>query len=798
MKFYVHARRMAKHLRSLTTCLALLLTAACASRPASAPAGAVAAGAGSADVAAGADNAADVAPALDATATADAATVADAPVALPGDSAGPAGNGPRLARIHLSSKINLQGQCAVKLLPAATSGQSDFFNSADSVVCDQVDLALPMVVQCKVPVGQWLVFATVYKSGGKFQGGGMACSATNAAWVVSSAAEAPLVQDIDLVLGGPEQLHACFPSQTGAPLPSKSAFSEVISVATPPTAAGGAHLVQGVVWDQRWWVAGSQDGIVSFDFPKAVPNPAPSLQNWQVHGEAFCDRLARAGNVLFCSSRSAVVKAVVIGPAQTILAKHVISLADSPCVEGMAPANGLLYLAAHGQGLRAVSATAPFALKVVNNPPELNDAWDVAALPPGSDETGDRLLVADGMNGLRLLDVSGAKALAPVVLASLPLPGRAAFLDVKDGNVAVGALGGGVHLVTVSPMNQLILRGSAQLPGDVYGVALHGTRLVGAAGHQVVAWLMPATGQQGPLAVAGLLPSKFYALDVKSFGADLLSAEFQAVRHLTLDAQLQQPAALVVPLLVTAPATKVGDAIQTSLRLTNLGSAPATFGKFMFREVKGGNGVPLPTPQPLAPGQSVTLPIAALKTLKGLQEHELGLASNDPTQPQVGVMLIEVTWLQPGDALPVVQYQDAAGKLVDVNKLFQGKVGVLIVGAHTCPVAFLGLAAAGAALQPLLQDGQVAAAAVDPWDLPSAPEAMALTLPFPMLYSPLTTSDGHDASEVLDTKLGQPIKYGPPMPIVYVVGKDGKIAFAQWGWETGLVLEAIQAAKGKP
>ncbi len=782
---------MAQHSRSLTICLALLLTTACSARSASAPVR---------DAEVAPVDAADIALALDATAAPELGESADADGPIDTDVvADSAADGPHIARIHLSSLAQLQGQCTVKLLPANSLGPGDFSDPANSVVCDTVDLALPMVVECAIPAGKWFVFASTFSSNAGFQGGGMACSATGKAWTVSSAAGTPLVQDVDLVLSGPkEKIQSCFPIQTGPPFAGKSAFSEVVSVATPPTAAGGAHLLQAVVWDQRMWVAGAQDGIVSFDFPKTPPNPAPSLQNWQVHGEAFCDRLARADNVVFCSSRSALVKAVSLGPEQAVLSKTLISLDDSPCVEGMAASNGLLYLAAHGQGLRAISATAPFAAKVVQNPPELNDAWDIAALQVGSAGNGHRLLVADGANGLRLLDVEGAKALAPIVLASLPLPGRAAFLDVKDNRVAVGALGGGVHLVDVTPQNKLILLGSSQLPSDVYGVALHGSRLVAASGHQVVAWLMPAIGQQGPLQVAGLLPSKYFALDVKSFGADLLSAEFQAVRLLKLDATMQQAAALVVPLLVTAPATKVGDAIQTSLRLTNLGGSPATFGKLLFREVKGAAGLELSTPQPLGPGQSVTLPIAAPKTIKGLQEHELALSTNDPSQLQVGVMLIEVTWLQPGDPLPVVQYQDAAGKLVDVNKLFQGKVGVLIVGAHTCQVAFLGLASAGTALLPLLLDGQIAAAAVDPWDLPSVPEAKALTLPFPMLYSPLTTPDGHDGSEVLDSKLGQPIKYGPPMPIVYVVGKDGKIALAQWGWETGLILDAIQAAKGKP
>ena len=104
-------------------------------------------------------------------------------------------------------------------------------------------------------------------------------------------------------------------------------------------------------------------------------------------------------------------------------------------------------------------------------------------------------------------------------------------------------------------------------------------------------------------------------------------------------------------------------------------------------------------------------------------------------------------------------------------------------------------ASAATALGPLLKSGEIGAFAIDPWDKPGVAESAALDLPFPMLFSPLNTNDGHDWSEVLDLKLGQAVKEGPPMPIVYVVDKAGLIVHAGWGWQTSEVLAALTQAK---
>ncbi len=154
--------------------------------------------------------------------------------------------------------------------------------------------------------------------------------------------------------------------------------------------------------------------------------------------------------------------------------------------------------------------------------------------------------------------------------------------------------------------------------------------------------------------------------------------------------------------------------------------------------------------------------------------------------------------LHSGDVLPSLNFEDATGKLVSVNSYFAGKVGVLLVAAHTCPVAFLGLASAAQVLQPWLTTDAVHVPAINPWDKPQMPKTAAMTLPFDVLCAPLTSTDYHDDSQILDGDLAQPAKWGPPMPLVCVVAADDHIVLAQWGWECGKISAAVKAALAQP
>ncbi len=187
------------------------------------------------------------------------------------------------------------------------------------------------------------------------------------------------------------------------------------------------------------------------------------------------------------------------------------------------------------------------------------------------------------------------------------------------------------------------------------------------------------------------------------------------------------------------------------------------------------------------------------KNLKGVVKHGLVITSNDPSRPDTFVQLIEVNELRPGDTLPPLVYQDGKGKQINVAKHFEGKPGVLLVAAHSCPVAFDGLKTASIDLKGLVESGKVAAVAINPWDKPAdVPITGQFDAGFPILYSPLTTKDGHDWSEVLDVSLGQPQNIGAPVPVVYVVRPSGKIALAELGYRPGRVLKTLESILANP
>ena len=64
-------------------------------------------------------------------------------------------------------------------------------------------------------------------------------------------------------------------------------------------------------------------------------------------------------------------------------------------------------------------------------------------------------------------------------------------------------------------------------------------------------------------------------------------------------------------------------------------------------------------------------------------------------------------------------------------------------------------------------------------------------MPFPVVFSPATTSDSHAWSQVLDASLGQPAFGGPQMPVVYVVDAGGKVVYAAAPYHRDEVLAAI-------
>lgn len=654
--------------------------------------------------------------------------------------------------------------------------------------------ALPAAVWVELPAGKWMLAAMVIKPDAKFPtAGGMACgdgallalqgSATPQAAVINLV-DAENLGNISALCGTPD------PAVGPALLKAQS------EIQTPPTAAGGAHFMNALVFDDRLWVAGSQDGYVSFDFPGGLPVKS-GFAGWKVHGGPVCNRIVRVQNSLFCSSRSGYLQIMELNALQAKTQLHQKWLGGEGTVtEGMALQQGALYVAMHKNGVAAVQPDAPYGKIAVVSPPQLTQAWDAAAV--GS----EFLVVANGGLGLAVLDVGGIKKQAPVVVGQLALPGVAAYLATQGSLVAVGAMGGGLHLVDIGTTGQPKLRATLHSPINVYGVTLAGQQVFAAAGHAILAADVPPLDAVGPWRARGSLFAHHFALDVDTHGDGLLTAEFQSVRRLTvnLQAAAQGPAMIVGSHLPSAVAP-VGGKLSLTVPIHNAGAAVLTVSSMEWAETAGVTLIPFQAKGPwkIAPGTTLPITIEPPKQLKGILQHQLIVHSDDPNQAQHYIMHVESTWLQAGDTLPVMPaYQDAGGSVYNIPAYFKGKVSVLLIGAQSCPVAFQALASASRDLAPLVKQGKIAVLAVNPWDTPSTPEAAALDLPFPLVYSGLTTKDNHDWSEVLDVELGQPVLSGPPMPIVYVVGKDGKLALAKWGYHTQEIMNVVQEQLAKP
>ncbi|MBM4341896.1 MAG: hypothetical protein FJ100_00765 [Deltaproteobacteria bacterium] len=650
----------------------------------------------------------------------------------------------------------------------------------------------PVEVPLNLKPGSWQLGAQVKAGaeGGPPLAVGAVCVQGQAALVTPG----PTLQTFKVNLLPPFEVFAlgdlcAAPSSGGA-----KALLKVESATHPPnTKDGGPHLMQALVHGDRLWVAGSQDGLVSFDFPGGAAAAQP-FANWQVHGGQFCNRAVRVGARLFCSSRAGYLHIAELQPDQKPVSVIKYSMASSP-TEGMAHRDGQVYVAIHGKGLVAIQATPPHAVHAVTVPADVTEAWDVAALGL------DHLVVANGAAGLvfgSLAGPGGPFDLQP--LAKLPLPGVSAYLQVDNTTLAVGGLGGGAHLVDIADPAAPKLVASWSLPLNAYGLALAGDHLLIAAGAAILVAHQPAGA---PWHMRGGLRSDAFALDIDAHGSGWLSAEFTTIRRSTLDpkAAVAGPV-LVAPRMVTSAPAAVGSTLAVELLLHNAGGNPLSVSQILWQEQQMGSGpggsVKFVGPWNVPAHGSLPVQMTVKKLVKGVLNHQFLVMSDDPNQPQVGIPHHETTWLHTGDKLPKLPvYSDGKGNKVNLSLEFAGKVGVLLVAAHSCPVAFQALAAARRDLGPLVGKGAVAAVAINPWDKPDVAEVAAFAMPFPVVYSGLTTADGHDWSEVLDVTLGQPMTAGPPMPITYVTGKDGKLVVARWGYDSAEVLAAVAAAVAK-
>lgn len=711
--------------------------------------------------------------------------------------------------IRLDGPAAVVGARVLVVLAAAEVVQAGLYAlGPEHEVHDGIVNSWPMDLFTEAPPGDWVVRAIAIAPGGKedeWFAVGLSCAADGSIGQVSVSPGGPL-QSIGAALTQDEAVESFDQVCGGQP---DTFLRPIIEVATPPVANATAHYMAGVVHGERYWLAAYQDGVTSFHFPAAGGAPNDEYNGWTINGGAFCSRIIRHEGRLFCTTRTSVLQVHEVGTASgKAKSSAQVDLGPGLHGEGLAWRAGRVWVASHAEGLRAVADGAPYGNQVVTSPTSLKDAWDVAALGQA------QLVLADGAAGVALLDVSGAKHDAPVEQHRVQVPGTAAFVATAGAQVAagavaqvaVGALGGGVHVLRVVD-GKLQLQGSWTNWGMAYGLSIDGGHVLAGVGSHILALDLPPAGQgsSAPLVLRALQPSPFFALDADPFPGGpasnaIISAEFQGVRLLQRRPEAKLRRALVVEPRIYAPLTAVGQPIVGQLVLRNVGATPLKVSSVRFYEAadSGTAAVKVAGPLTVAAESALTLDLKPQKTFKGSVAHGLVVASDDPLQPLAGVEWAEVPQLQPGDQLPAMSYQDVTGKTVDVSAAFAGRVGVLLVAAESCPVAFYALASAQRVLAPWLAGGKVAAVALNPWNKPQeAPETGALKPVFPVLYTPLSTNDGHDWSEVLDVTLGQPSHHGPPMPIVYVVDAKGAIVSSGWGWRPAEVEAAIAAALGQ-
>lgn len=688
------------------------------------------------------------------------------------------------------------GLLRVELVDASAAGLAIFRPPAAAVLYDGPIAALPMDWFGAAPAGDWAVRAAAFGKAGDTEtilGGGVACDAAGIATPTIAAATCTTLQ---LPLLSNDEVESAKDLCGGIGKTGQALFQPMTTVLTPPTQAGGAHLMNAVTSGERLWVAASEDGFVSFDFPAPPAVPGGKLNNWQVHGQPVCNRLHRVGTTVFCASRRSNLGALTFDPLTfAIKGTTNVDLAPDSHSEGMADRDGMLYVADHSRGLTRLLAAAPHTLSSPITPKGALDAWDVVALP------AQRLGVANGDHGLLLLQPGATSAAPWQVVAQAALAGVSAHLAWDKDQLAVGALNGGLHLLRVDGAGQLHLQGSLKCRGLVHGVAFADELVLAAASGHLLAVQRPASDASpaGALVARGLEPSYYHAMDIDRVGQEVVASEFQAVRQLHIVTDAPAGPLLDAPLHVMAPLAAVGGLIKGEFTLRNAGSETLHIKQVVFTETPGSGGSQqvLAKGLEVAPGKDVTIEVAVTKKAKGVIAHEILVLSDDPAHPNMGLTVLEVAQLRPGDSLPDVTYQTAAGKSVSLKGAFAGSVGVLLIAAHACPVAFNALSAARRDLAPYLN--QIKVIGIDPWDKPAVTaEAQIYDYGFDMLFSALTTNDDHGWSEVLDLHFGQPILAGPPMPVVYVVGADGKIVLAQWGYESGALLAAVDAALGGP
>ena len=187
--------------------------------------------------------------------------------------------------------------------------------------------------------------------------------------------------------------------------------------------------------------------------------------------------------------------------------------------EGLEYADGALYVAAHGGGVRVYSVDDQGIPTFVDAVDGFGNAWKVAV-------DGPTLYVADQEDGLHVLDVSDV--LAPTRIAQLALPGGARDVEVHDGRAFVAMGATGLQVVDVGDPSAPFLRDLVHPGGSAQAVAVNDQHLA-VASWTHVALLDPITLETvATNRVQGALEQN---VAIELDGADILAVEWGSGLH---------------------------------------------------------------------------------------------------------------------------------------------------------------------------------------------------------------------------------------------------------------------------
>ena len=651
----------------------------------------------------------------------------------------------------------------------------------DDVVFDGA-VSLPVTGTTVVPNGTWWPVVAWLGTNDQPLASNLNCDMSG---VFTASPSQPAPDKIAIVVSVVGQPPACGTS------PAPIFLSDTSNYIVPFTDAGVTHLLEGVAWNGAWWMAANADGIGRVD----APGDSQPVNNWHpLVGKGACRHVARLDKRLFCSQRNATITWTDIDPASNLgVASGEIALPTNTHAEGMLARDGVLYATLHEKGL-AVIPVAPAGPALKLTAPGLTDTWHVAGLSNGN------LVVANGASGIAIV---APTANALTVLATLALPGMSAHLAVDGNTVAVGALGGGMHLVDVTKPDAPVLLGTLPAgPWPIFGVELLNGMAYAAAARGVLAVQVPPA-PVGPLRASAFAATDvFMTLDVRASGNSLLTAEYALVRSITLQGSQSQSLPIAVAEVHTwANVVAVGASAHYVAWVWNPGAAPLHVSNVEVLaapavEQSVALGAPLPFVAPaaltVAPGESAPMAISIPKTAPGVQAALLRFQTDDPYRPFVVIRLTESPFMGVGQPLPELKYEDAKANLVDVVAELQGKPALLIVSAESCPVAFERQVAVMNEYAALAASGKLAALLLNPWDMPGTMEVGTVPVAITEVFSAMTTSDTEAHSSVSDEKLALPT-YGlaPQLPHVYVLDASGKITYEYEGYQPVPLQQAV-------